>query len=75
MVGAICRRDLLEGALIAEGAVVGAAMLSEGPGAGAGTGAICNKCLEGALMADGAVVGAAMLSEDGPGAGAGTGAI
>lgn len=71
---AICKRDRLEGALMAEGAVVGASVLSEGPGAGAGAimGAIdiCNRCLEGALIAEGAVIGADVLS-DGPGAGAG----
>lgn len=72
MEGAICSRDRLEGALMAEGAVVGASVLIEGPGAGAGAGAIsiCNRCLEGALIADGAVMGAEVPSE-GPGAGAG----
>lgn len=75
MEGAICRSDRREGAPLADGAVVGAAMLSEGPGAGAGAGAIWSRCLlEGAPEAAGAVVGAAMLSE-GPGAGAGTGAM
>lgn len=57
---------------------MGAAMLSDGPGAGAGAGpimgAICRRDRrDGALAPDGAVIGASMPA-DGPGAGAGAGA-